>query len=76
MIERLAKGSKTRTARHSAVMNEIIDTLNNIERNSIVIPDKAGVVYVKDGRLVIDLSPMADRINLLNQALGSPVLPL
>ena len=76
MIEPLSKGSKTRTAQHAAVMNEIIRALNDLETKSVIIPDTCGVCYVKDGRFVIDLSPMAQRINLLIQAGGGNIQPL
>src|SRR5262245_43430275 len=53
-IARLEKGNTTRTARHAAVMNEIIDAIN--ARYALkVSPDDAGKFFFSDSNAVLAL---------------------
>jgi hypothetical protein len=59
-IERLSKGDKNRTAKHAAVMNEIIDALNTLLAMTVVsdtTADKpnAGDFIYSDGNVVLKL---------------------
>ncbi len=52
-IERLAKGDKTRTARHSAVMNEIIDRLNSLLKMEVKPGSGEPSIQIAEGNAVL-----------------------
>jgi hypothetical protein len=54
-IQRLSKGDKNRTARHAAVMNELIDAVNMLTNGSLSPPGIGKIVY-SDGNWVIQFN--------------------
>jgi len=54
-IQRLAKGDKSRTARHSDMMNEIIDALNALQ-NITISPQSLGKFVYAAGNVVLQLN--------------------
>lgn len=70
-IARLTKGDKTRTARHAAVMNEIIDRLNAFS-NAKVIREKANSDGSASGKIV---QSDANWVLHLKDGLGVPNPP-
>jgi hypothetical protein len=62
-IERLAKGDKTRTARHASVMNELIDKVNLLLAMT-VSPMTKGKFIFSDANVVLDASKFGGEIEV------------